>query len=39
VELGRVDIATKVSILSSYLACPCKGHLEKALHVMRYISN
>jgi hypothetical protein len=34
VELGRIDIATEISMLSSYLACPRKGHLENALHVM-----
>jgi hypothetical protein len=34
VELGRIDIATEVSMLSSYLACPCEGHLENALHVI-----
>ncbi len=37
VELGRIDIATEVSMLSSYLACPCKGHLENSLHVMGYL--
>ncbi len=37
VELGSVDIATEVSMLSSYLACPCEGHLENALHVMGYL--
>ncbi len=37
VELGRIDIGTEVSMLSSYLACPCKGHLESALHVMGYL--
>jgi hypothetical protein len=37
VELGRMDIATEVSILSSYLACPHKGHLENTLHVMGYL--
>jgi hypothetical protein len=37
VELGRINIATEVSMLSSYLACPCKGHLENALHVMGYL--
>ncbi len=36
-ELGRIDIATKVSMLSSYLACPREGHLENALHVMGYL--
>ncbi len=37
VELGRIDIATEVSMLSSYLACPCKDYLENALHVMGYL--
>jgi hypothetical protein len=37
VELGWIDIATKISILSSYLAYPCEGHLETALHVMGYL--
>ncbi len=37
VELGQIDIATEVSMLSSYLACPHKGHLENALHVMGYL--
>jgi hypothetical protein len=37
VELGRIDIATEVSMLSSYLACPWEGHLENALHVMGYL--
>ncbi len=37
VELGHIDIATEVSMLSSYLACPRKDHLENALHVMGYI--
>jgi hypothetical protein len=37
VELERIDIATEVSMLSSFLACPRKGHLENALHVMGYL--
>jgi hypothetical protein len=37
VELGRSDIATEVSLLSSYLACPREGHLENALHVMGHL--
>jgi hypothetical protein len=37
VELGHIDIATEVSMLSSYLACPREGHLENALHVMGYL--
>jgi hypothetical protein len=36
VELGCIDIAAEVSMLSSYLACPREGHLENALHVMGY---
>ena len=37
VELGRVDIATEVSPLSSHLAMPRRGHLVNALHVMSYL--
>jgi hypothetical protein len=37
VELGRIDIATEVSLLSSHLAYPCEGHLETALHIMSYL--
>ncbi len=37
VELGRIDIATEVSMLSSYLALPREGHLETALHIMGYL--
>ncbi len=37
VELGRIDIATEVSLLSSHLAYPCKGHLKTALHIMSYL--
>ncbi len=37
VELGHVDIATKISMLFSDLACPREGHLENALHVMGYL--
>jgi hypothetical protein len=33
VELGRVDIATEVSMLSLYLALPREGHLEASLHL------
>jgi hypothetical protein len=38
VELGCIDIATEVSLLLSYLAYPCKGHLETTLHIMSYLS-
>jgi hypothetical protein len=37
VELGCVDIVTKVSMLSSYLVYPHEGHLEAAIHVMGYL--
>ena len=37
IELGRIDIATEVSQLSSYLAMPRQGHLLGALHVMSYL--
>jgi hypothetical protein len=37
VELGCIEFATKVSMLSSYMACPREGHLENALHVMGYL--
>ncbi len=37
VELGCIDIATEVYMLSSFLACPRKGHPENALHVMGYL--
>ena len=39
VELGRVDIAMEVSLLSSYFAYPREGHLETALHIMGYLKN
>jgi hypothetical protein len=38
VELGCIDIATEVSLLSSHLAYLCEGHLETALHIMSYLS-
>ena len=34
VELGRVDIITEISMLSSHLAMPREGHLEALLHVL-----
>ena len=38
VEIGRVDISTEVSILSSYLAYPRVGHLEAVIHIMGFLS-
>ena len=37
VELGRVDIATECSLLSSHLAYPREGHFECALNMMGYL--
>ncbi len=39
VEQGRVEIATEVSLLSSFLAYPHEGHLNTALHIMGYLKN
>jgi hypothetical protein len=36
-ELGRMDIATTVSHLSSFLAAPRRGHLEAAYHIVAYL--
>jgi hypothetical protein len=36
-EIGRIDIATEVSLLSSHLAYPREGHLDAALHIMGYL--
>ena len=37
VELGRIDIAYKVSLLSKFLARPRTGHIYQALHVFKYL--
>ena len=37
VELGRADIATEVSMMSSHLALPRAGHLEQVLHIFAYL--
>ena len=37
VELGRVDIFTEVSMLSSCLAMPREGHLEQVFHIFAYL--
>ena len=36
VDIGRLDILLETLLLSSYLAVPRVGHLEKALHVFGY---
>ena len=37
VEIGRVDIITEVSVLSSHLALPREGHLEAVYHIFAYL--
>ena len=37
VEIGRVDILTELSMLSSYQASPRSGHLEQVYHIFAYI--
>jgi hypothetical protein len=37
VELGRIDIITEVSALSSHLALPREGHLDAVFHVFAYL--
>ncbi len=36
-KIGRIDIATEVSLLSLHLAYPREGHLDTAHHVMGYL--
>jgi hypothetical protein len=33
VKLGRINIATELSRLSSHLALPSKGHLQQVYHI------
>ena len=37
VELGRVDICLEVSMMSSNLALPRKGHMEQVMQIFRYL--
>ena len=37
VELGRIDISLEVSMMSSHLAMPRKGHLDQVLHILAYL--
>ena len=37
VELGRIDIAFKVSVLSQHMAHQRTGHLIQALHIFKYL--
>lgn len=38
-ELGKINICTKVSMLSSFSAKPSKGHLENAVYVFSYLTS
>ena len=37
VELGRIDICLEVSMMSSHLVMPRKGHLDQVLHIFAYL--
>jgi hypothetical protein len=37
VEIGRVDIITEVSLMSSHMAMPREGHLDSVLHIFGYL--
>ena len=37
VEIGRVDILTELSMLLSYQASPCEGHLEQIYHIFAFL--
>ena len=39
VEIGRIDIITEVSVLSSFNAMPREGHLDAVFHIYAYIKN
>ena len=37
IEIGRVDILYKVSVLSAYQASPREGHLDQILHIFAFL--
>ena len=37
IEFGRINIITKVALLSSSVALPREGHLKAAVHVMTHV--
>ena len=37
IELGRIDMITKVLLLSSHIALLSEGHLEAAVHIITHI--
>ena len=38
IEIGRIDIITKVLLLLSHIALPREGHLDAVVHVMAHVS-
>ena len=38
-KIGRVDILTEISMLSSYQAVPRQGHLEQVYHMFAYLKH
>jgi hypothetical protein len=39
VELGRIDIVTEVSLLSSHVCLPREGHLDNVFHLFSHLAN
>ena len=39
VDMGRIDIATEVSLLASHVALPREGHLEAVFHMYVYLKH
>ena len=37
--MGRIDICTEVSMLSSYVVCPRDGHFEALLQIFAYLKS
>ena len=37
IKLGRIDIITKVSLLSSHVALPRERHFDAAMHVVAHV--
>jgi hypothetical protein len=37
--MGRLDIATEVSMLAAHMAAPREGHLAAVFHVFAYLKN
>ncbi len=39
IELGRIDIAMEISMLSTHLALPREGHLQQVYHIFAFLKN